>query len=108
MTENLFALTTQNISMLFLAAVVGTALSVFYFGGLWLTLQKINQAKAPALLLAGSFLVRTTVLLMGFYLVFGSGLDKLIVCFICFLATRHFILTWAQMPVRKEKPSHGL
>jgi len=108
MTDNLFALTPQNLGILFLAAVGGVTLSVFYFGGLWFTLQKISLVKATALLLAGSFLVRTTVLLVGFYLVAGSGLDKLAVCFICFLVTRHYALKWAQMPVRKEKPSHEL
>jgi F1F0 ATPase subunit 2 len=108
MNDNLFALTPQNLGMLFLAAVGGAALSVLYFGGLWFTVQKMNQVKVPALLFAGSFLVRTAIVLAGFYLVAGDRLDRLAVCFICFLVTRHFVLKWAQMPVRKEKPSHGL
>jgi F1F0 ATPase subunit 2 len=108
MTDNLFAFTPQNMGMLFLAAAGGAALSVLYFGGLWFTIQKMHQVKVPALLFAGSFLVRTAIVLVGFYLVAGGRFDRLAVCFICFIITRHFVLKWVQLPNRKEKTSHGL
>jgi F1F0 ATPase subunit 2 len=107
MTDTLFSITPQNLGMLFLAAAGGAVLSALYFGGLWFTVQKMNQVKVPALLFVGSFMVRTIIVLAGFYLVAGVRFDRLAVCFICFLVTRHFILNWAQMPDRKEKSSHG-
>jgi F1F0 ATPase subunit 2 len=108
MTDYLFAITPRNIGMLFLAAAGGVTLSVLYFGGLWFTIQKINQVKVPALLFAGSFLVRSAIVLAGFYLIAGGRLDRLAACFICFLITRHLVLKWTQPSERKDKPSHGL
>jgi hypothetical protein len=63
-----------------------------------------EQVKTPALLFCGSFLVRTGIVLAGFYLVSGGRLDRLAVCFISFFATRQFIVKkWAQLPKERSK-----
>jgi F1F0 ATPase subunit 2 len=53
-----------------LAFGAGGGLSLLYFGGLWLTVQRaVDDATRPTLLLLGSFVGRTAVVLLGFYLV---------------------------------------
>ncbi len=56
----------------------GVILGVFYFGGLWLTVQHLPHSQQPSLLTLGSFLGRSAVCLFGFYLAIGNGLEWLI------------------------------
>ena len=51
------------------ALAAGAALGVAFFGGLWLTVRKARQSRRPALLLAGSFVLRMALLLGGLYLI---------------------------------------
>lgn len=44
----------------------GVLLGLLYFGGLWVTLKRIEGARRPAVLLVGSYLVRLTVAGAGF------------------------------------------
>ena len=46
----------------------GFVLSGLYFGGLWITVQRIQDVQHPARLLVISFLVRAALVLSGFYL----------------------------------------
>jgi F1F0 ATPase subunit 2 len=55
----------------------GVALGIIYFGGLWLTLQRLASTDRPAILALGSFLVRSGVCIFGFYLISGNGLEGL-------------------------------
>jgi F1F0 ATPase subunit 2 len=102
-----FALTSQNVGMLLLAFIAGAILSVIYFGGLWLTVQKLSQVKAPALLFAGSFLFRMAFVLAGFYLVAGGRLDRLVVCLISFFITRQLVFKRVQTSHTQENKDHG-
>ncbi len=102
MFDNLFAFTPQNIAMYLVAVAAGAFLSMIYFGGLWFTVQRLDRANTPVLLFSGSFLVRIVVVLAGFYLVSGGRIDRLVICFISFLITRHFVLRWAQPSQREE------
>jgi F1F0 ATPase subunit 2 len=53
-----------------LAFGAGGGLSLLYFGGLWLTVQRaVDDATRPTLLLLGSFVGRTALVLLGFHLV---------------------------------------
>lgn len=52
-----------------LAVLAGGGLSLLYFGGLWLTVQRaVDEAARPTLLLLGSFALRSALVLLGFYL----------------------------------------
>ena len=44
-----------------LALLAGAAVAAFYFGGLWLTVRRVLVSRRPALLAAGSFLVRGAI-----------------------------------------------
>jgi F1F0 ATPase subunit 2 len=54
---------------LFLSLLAGGLVGLFYFGGLWLTLRWLTQVSAPALLIMGSFMLRTAVAVTAFYLI---------------------------------------
>ncbi len=74
----------------FLAASMGAgaALGLFYFSGLWWTVQRVSRAKSPPLWLMASFTVRAGVCLLGFYMIMGDGPVKLLSAFLGFLLAR--------------------
>jgi F1F0 ATPase subunit 2 len=51
---------------IFIALVVGAAIGAAHFGGLWLTLRALSDAKRPALLGMVSFLGRLVITAGGF------------------------------------------
>lgn len=55
---------TVAVSVLF-----GALLSLLYFGGLWVTLHRARHLRRMKLVLLASFVVRTVLVLAGFYLV---------------------------------------
>jgi F1F0 ATPase subunit 2 len=80
----------MNITVLSLifALLAGIALGLFYFGGLWLTVQRLPTIRHPALLMLGSFFLRTLVALLGFYVVMSGSWARLLVCLAGFLTIR--------------------
>ncbi len=70
------------------ALVAGTGLGLFYFGGLWLTVQRLPTARRPAFFSLLSFFGRLGVALFGFYLVMGGHWERLLVCLLGFLGVR--------------------
>ena len=77
-----------------LAFVAGMLLSLFYFGGLWLTVNRLASARQPALLALGSSIIRIAVLLTAFYFVMGGRIDRLLVCLAGFMLARLALLRW--------------
>ena len=59
----------SDVPHLALAIVAGTMLGAFFFGGLWWTVQKAITSEQPAIWFLGSLLLRTCLILTGFYLV---------------------------------------
>jgi len=76
-----------------LACAAGGLLGAFFFGGLWWTVRKGLTAKQPALLFLGSSLLRTGVVLIGFYFVSAQQWQRLLLCLLGFVAAR-FAVTW--------------
>jgi len=75
-----------------LAFGAGLALGAIFFGGLWWTIQKGVSSRKPEYWFFGSLLLRMGIVLMGFYLVFGGHLNRLLACLIGFVVAR-FIVT---------------
>ncbi|MDZ4132815.1 MAG: ATP synthase subunit I [Dethiobacteria bacterium] len=73
---------------MFLSFLGGGLLGLFFFGGLWWTVQKITGSGGPYLLFVASFLVRTTVVLGGFYLLLTVGWQYLLAAMAGFLLAR--------------------
>jgi F1F0 ATPase subunit 2 len=68
----------NEILVLALAIISGIVLGVFYFGGLWLTLQHLSRSRQPAFLVLSSLLVRSAVCLFCFYLVASNSWEGLV------------------------------
>lgn len=51
-----------------MAASVGIMLGCVYFGGLWLTVRQIPNARQPGLAMLASLLVRLALVAVGLYL----------------------------------------
>lgn len=85
------------------AAIAGLMLGIFYFGGLWLTVQKLGQTNRPALFVMGSFILRSGLVLAGFYLVSNGRIELLAICLAAFLISRFLISRWQIQMERKEK-----
>jgi F1F0 ATPase subunit 2 len=76
-----------------LALMTGVVLGGMFFGGLWWTVRKSVSSKQPALLFLGSLLLRTSIVLVGFYLIARGRWERLLVCLLGFVMAR-LIVTW--------------
>lgn len=86
-----------------LAAAAGAALGLFFFGGLWWTVRGGLASRRPALLFFGSLLLRTGVILAGFYFVSRGHWERLLACLLGFMAAR-LIVTRLVRPAEKQGP----
>lgn len=84
------------------AAGGGVVLGLIYFVGLWITVNKVGGVRRPYVLLAGSFLLRTALVLAGFYLLLLYNWVYLVLAMITFIITRHLVIQ------RKGKSSDEL
>jgi F1F0 ATPase subunit 2 len=72
--------------------VEGALLGVFFFVGLWWTVCKIESTKHVALLFLGSTLLRTSVVILGFYFLLGDNWQRLIAGLLGFIIARIVII----------------
>ena len=82
-----------------LAGTAGLVLGSIFFGGLWWTVNRGVSSSHPALLFLGSFLVRMSVTLAGFYVVSGGHWERLMLCLVGFLVAR-IVVTLMTRPSR--------
>jgi len=75
-----------------LALATGVVLGAMFFGGLWWTVRKSVSSKQPALLFLGSLLLRTSIVLAGFYFIARGHWERLLECLLGFIVAR-FIVT---------------
>ena len=78
--------------MLLVAAAVGLVLGAVFFGGLWWTVRKGVSSPRPALWFVGSMLLRTSIVLAGFYFVSGGQWQRLLVCLLGFVIARFLVM----------------
>lgn len=84
------------------ALIAGLLLGAMFFGGLWWTVQKGVSSTRPALWFFGSLLLRTSLTLVGFYVVSGGQWEKLLMCLLGFTIAR---LTVTRLTRVTEKPT---
>lgn len=89
----------NEILQLVLAWAAGSVLGAIYFGGLWWTIRKGVVSDRPALWFLGSFLLRTAIVLVGFYLIArNQRWQPLVACLVGFVIAR-LIVTWLTRPL---------
>ena len=84
---------------LVLAWVIGVLLGAMFFGSLWWTVRRGLSSARPALWFLGSLLLRTSIILAGFYVVSGSHWDRLLACLLGFVIARFIVTRLTGPPV---------
>ena len=74
------------------ALMTGVLLGAFFFGGLWWTVRKAVSSKQPALWFLGSMLLRTGIVLSGFYFVSGADWKRLLASLLGFIIARLVVI----------------
>lgn len=92
----------SSLLALALSALAGAALGVLYFGGLWLTIQRMTRSQNPGFLLLVSFLLRSVLVIGGFYLISGGRLERLAAGMLAFFVTRFFFTKYLS-PERNDE-----
>ena len=70
------------------ALAVGVLLGAVFFGGLWWTVRKALSAEHPASWILGSTLLRTGIVLTGFYFISSGDWKRLLACLFGFVIAR--------------------
>lgn len=83
-------MTTESL-LLIGTLFVGVMAGVLFFGGLWLTVQRLPSAKHPGLLMAGSSALRMAIVLALFFIVGRAHLDRMLICLAGFLLARFLV-----------------
>jgi F1F0 ATPase subunit 2 len=89
-------------SAMLLALLAGGLLGTVFFGGLWWTVKRCVGYQGPALLFAGSFLLRMFIVVGGFYFVGHGDWRRLLACLCGFLLARILITRIARLPDGKR------
>ncbi len=82
--------------------LLGMILGLFFFAGLWWTIQRGLNSTQPSLWFIGSMVLRTTTVLIGFYFVAQKGGGDLACCLAGFFLSS-VIVTWStRLPAPKQ------
>ena len=87
-----------------LALVAGGVLGAMFFGGLWWTVRKGVSSQHPAPLFIGSLLLRTGIVLTGFYFVSLGHWKRLPACLLGFIIARFVVMRLTRAPVQRHQP----
>jgi F1F0 ATPase subunit 2 len=101
----------NEILNLFVPLTAGVLLGVVFFGGLWWTVRKGLSSDQPAVWFIGSQLLRTGIVLSGFYFTASGQWQRLLPCLFGFVAARAIVTAFvraAEKPVDAgTEPSHA-
>ena len=95
----------NEILSLVLALVTGISLGMIFFGGLWWTVKNGKESKRPALLFFGSFLLRTGIVMLGFYFIGNGYWERMMVSLFGFIMARIIVKRLIQQSGRKQTRS---
>lgn len=90
---------------LVLALMAGVSFGAIFFGGLWWTVRWGLSSKRPARWFFGSLLLRTSIVLAGFYFVSGDQWARLLACLFGFVIVRFIATRPAGPPVKHHNSS---
>lgn len=81
-----------NIVSLIIAFGAGLLIGLAYFLSLKFTIGHMVTTKRPALVMIGSYLLRTVFVLLAFYLIMDGELMRLLACLVGFIIARIILL----------------
>lgn len=92
----------NEILYMILAFIVGIALGMLFFGGLWYTVKKAVTTKLPSLWFFMSFFLRVTVVLIGFYYIAPGGWQPLVISLLGFIVARAVVTQLTKSMDKKQ------
>lgn len=95
-----------------LAWSAGVGLGAMFFGGLWWTVRRGVLSEYPALWFLASVVLRTGLVLVGFYVVSGGQWPRLLLCLLGFVLARAGTIwltryTTENLPRRTAESDHA-
>jgi F1F0 ATPase subunit 2 len=98
--------------VLALVLTAGAFLGAIFFGGLWWTVRKGVSSQRPASWFLGSLLLRTGIVVAGFYFVSGGHWQRLLACLLGFVIARFIVTRLAGPPLEHydapaKEPGHA-
>jgi len=91
----------ESMSLVF-ALLAGALLGVFFFAGLWWTVRRLESSKHVALLFLGSMLLRTSVVILGFYFILGDNWQRLLAGLLGFIIARIIVTRLTRIAEQSE------
>jgi F1F0 ATPase subunit 2 len=85
-----------------LSLAAGVLLGGIFFGGLWWTVRKGVSSRRPVLWFLGSLLLRTAIVLAGFFVVADGHWDRMVACLIGFVCARFIVTRITPSPVESS------
>ena len=92
----------NDIVYMILAFIVGLLLGTIFFGGLWVTVRKLATSKMPALWFLGSFFLRVSITLIGFYYISSGSWQRLLICVAGFITARYSVIYFTKSNNEKQ------
>ena len=83
--------------------IAGLVLGVFYFGGLWFTVQRLPHLDNPALWAFVSFSFRLMLVLIGFFIIMGRNWENAVAALVGFILIR--VISIKKISIGKKKTS---
>ncbi len=97
----------HELLMLLPLLLVGAALGAIFFGGLWWTVQWAMASRWVALWFFGSMLLRTALVLAGFYYACGSEWPRWLAALLGFVVARLVVTRLTQSSAALAGGSHA-
>ncbi len=89
----------ETLGML-LALVTGVLLGAMFFVGLWWTVQRGLSSNRSALWFLGSLLLRTSIVLAGFYFIARDNWERMLLCLLGFVMARLVVMRLTRTTVK--------
>lgn len=98
----------ESLSLAFelaIAVLEGALLGLFFFAGLWWTVRRLGTSQRLALWFLASMLLRTSLVVLGFYYIMGDNWQRLLAGLLGFVIARMLIMRLTR--VRDQSTSYA-
>lgn len=80
---------------------IGIILGILFFGGLYLTVGKLNEVKNPSLLVIFSFIIRMAILLGGLFYLSKKGYQAILLALLGIVLVKFIMIFIVNKPSEK-------